>query len=377
MSISKRTFLKLTTASLAVLAGAGTPAFAKEGVIDVFFNSSSNVVEFWAAHVKPGFEAANPGVTLNLVPGGGGASMNALAERAYAALSTGDDPQVDLMEAIGPYHPKGAIEDGLWVDWTAAGIEGFENINPVVMQNEWSLPYRGSQVVMMFNADKVGTAPATFEELVAWIKANPGEFAYARPDVGDSGAVFIERAMQELVDQDPTKFTDTNYTDEYAAPIFAKLWDLLNEIEPYLYKEGEYTAGNTPSIQLLASGAISMTVAWSDMALTAINEGVVPPSTGLAQLQDLPFTGGFSSVLVPTNAGNKDLVMTLSEYLISAEVQNKVVTELGGFPGIMWDAMDPELAAKYSATAPTSIPAFPGGTWEPPLFDGWYRNVAS
>lgn len=379
MGLNRRDFLR-NTAALGIGGMAtslfATRAAAAEGVLDIFFNSDTNIVEFWASAVKPAFEAANPGVTLNLVSGGGGASMNSLSERAFAALQSGTDPQIDMMEAIGPYHPPGAIEAGLWVDFSTLGLSNMGKVNPAVIDNQWSLPYRGSQVVMMYNAEKVPTPPKTFEELVAWITANPGQFAYARPDQGDSGACFIERALQEVMGRDESLFTNENYTEEYAAPMFEKLWALLNDLAPSLYKGGEYTGGNTPSIQLLASGAISMTIAWSDMALVAMKEGVVPETTSVAQLQDLAFIGGYSSVLVPTVAANEEMSLKLADFLISAEVQNKVVEDLGGFPAINWSEMSPELQAKFANVATTSIPTFPG-PWEQYLFDGWYRNVAS
>lgn len=379
MVMKRREFLKGTAAVGlgSVAAGLmGKTALATEGTLDIFFNSDTNVVEFWASAVKPAFEAANPGTTLNLVSGGGGASMNALAERAFAALQSGTDPQIDMMEAIGPYHPEGAIEAGLWDDFSTLNLSNMSKVNPAVIDNQWSLPYRGSQVVMMYNSEKVPTPPKTFEELVAWIKANPGQFAYARPDLGDSGACFIERALQEVMGRDESLFTNDNYSDEYAEPMFTKLWALLNDLAPSLYKGGEYTGGNTPSIQLLASGVITMTIAWSDMALVAMNEGVVPETTAVAQLQDLAFIGGYSSVLVPTNAANHEMSLKLADFLISPDVQNKVVSELGGFPSINWSEMSPELQAKFANVATTSIPTFPG-PWESHLFDGWYRNVAS
>ena len=57
-------------------------------------------------------------------------------------------------------------------------------------------------------------------------------------------------------------------------------------------------------------------------------------------------------------------------------MQSKVVTELGGFPGVSWDNVSPELREKYKDLIPNSIPVFPGGDWDKAVNDGWYRNVA-
>ncbi|MGV2105905.1 extracellular solute-binding protein [Agrobacterium vitis] len=376
MRMQRREFLKYSATGVGLAVAGARPAFAAPGVLDIFFNSDTNVIDFWTQVIKPGFEAAHSGVTLNLVPGGGGSAMNSLADRAMAAFKAKKDPQVDMLEAVTPFYPTGSLEAGLWVDFPKAGLSNYNKVNPVVVQSPALLPYRGSQVVMMYNADKVKAVPTTFKELVAWIKANPGQFAYARPDLGDSGACFIERALQEVTGLNPDLFLPENYTPAYAEPLFSKLWPLLKDIQPSLFNGGEYTSGNTASIQMLASGAVSMTVAWSDMALQAMSQGVVPETTSVAQLQDLAFTGGFSGIVVPTVAANKDMVLKLADYLITPDIQNHVVTDLGGFPGIKWEFMSKELQDKFAKVAPKSIPLFPG-TWEPALFEGWYRNVAS
>ncbi|MQT14932.1 substrate-binding domain-containing protein [Segnochrobactrum spirostomi] len=378
MQMKRRDFLKLSAVGglgLALPAGSVRMAAAAPNVIDIFFNSDTNVIDFWTQTVKPGFEAAHPGVTLNLVPAVG-AAMNALADRSMAAFQAKKDPQVDILEAALPFYPPGSLEAGLWIDFSKAGLSNYSKLNPVSILSPAMLPYRGSQVVLLFNSDKVKSVPTTFPALVEWIKANPGQFTYARPDLGDSGACFIERALQEVTGNKPELFQPDNYSPATADPMFAKLWPLLKDIQPALFKGGEYTSGNTASIQLLASGAISMTVAWSDMALQAINQGVVPPTTDVGQLQDLAFSGGFSGLVIPTVAANRDIALKLADYVISPDIQNHVVEDLGGFPSIEWQYMAKELQERFAKVAPKSIPVFPAN-WEPPLFEAWYRNVAS
>ncbi|HTM78710.1 MAG TPA: ABC transporter substrate-binding protein, partial [Devosia sp.] len=41
-------------------------AFAEAGKIDWYTSSDQNILDFWTNVVKPKFEAANPGLTLNL-----------------------------------------------------------------------------------------------------------------------------------------------------------------------------------------------------------------------------------------------------------------------------------------------------------------------
>ena len=64
-------------------------ANAEPNRIDWYTGSDTNILDFWSNIVKPRFEAANPGITLNLVDGGDGAGLEAIAERALG----GDEDQ--------------------------------------------------------------------------------------------------------------------------------------------------------------------------------------------------------------------------------------------------------------------------------------------
>src|ERR1043165_5209062 len=89
-------------------------AFAAANRIDWYTSSDQNVIDFWTNVVKPKFEAANAGTTLNLVDGGDSAGVQAIAERALAALQTKTDPQADFAEGFDPRLPSGGIDAGLW-----------------------------------------------------------------------------------------------------------------------------------------------------------------------------------------------------------------------------------------------------------------------
>jgi putative spermidine/putrescine transport system substrate-binding protein len=352
-------------------------AFAAANRIDWYTSSDQNIIDFWTNVVKPKFEAANAGVTINLVDGGDSAGVQAIAERAMAALSSKADPQSDMAEGFDTRLPKGGIDAGLWVDFSKAGLSNYGKINPLAFDVPTSLPYRGSQVLLAYDTTKLPAdkAPKTWADLVAWIKANPGQFIYNRPDKGGSGGNFVRRAIWEVNGRDPSKFTVDNF-GQLGAAALPPAWDLLKDLSSSLMDQGAYTSGNTQSIQLLSQGAVTMIPAWSDQALQAIKNGVLPETTGLVQLTDLALAGGFTKIGVFSNGLNKDLALKLCDFVLSEEIQSAVITELGGFPGVSWDYVSKELHDKYKDVIPASIPVFPGGDWEKNINDGWYRNVA-
>jgi putative spermidine/putrescine transport system substrate-binding protein len=352
--------------------------FAAEGRIDWYTSSDQNILDFWTNVVAPKFEAANPGVTINLVDGGDNAGLQAIAERGLAALGSNADPQADFFEGFDSRQPVGALEKGLWVDFSQAGLSNYSKINPLGLDIPTNLPYRGSQVLLAYDTTKLDPAnvPKTWPELVAWIKANPGQFIYNRPNKGGSGGNFVRRAIFEANGKDPSKFQVDNYTAETGEAALAPAWDILKDIAPSLFEGGAYTSGNTQSLQLLGQSAVTMIPAWSDQALSAIAQGVLPETTGLVQLQDLGLPGGFSRITILSNGVNKDLALKLADFVLSEEIQSAVLTELGGFPGVSWDHVDPALREKFADIIPSSIPTFPGGDWEKAVNDGWYRAVA-
>lgn len=353
-------------------------AFAEAGKIDWYTSSDQNILDFWTNVVKPKFEAANPGVTLNLVDAGDAAGQTAIGERALAAMQTMTDPQADYFESADWRLPAGAADAGLYVNIKEAGLSNYSKINPLAFDGDYSVPYRGSQVLLAYDTTKLdpANAPKSFADLVAWIKANPGQFIYNRPDKGGSGGNFVRRAILEANGKDLGKFKIDNYTQEAGDAALNPAWDILKDLSGSLFDNGAYTSGNTQSIQLLGQSAVTMIPAWSDQAIQAINTGVLPETTGLVQLQDLALPGGFSRSVVLSNGVNKDAALKLADFILTEEVQSAVLSELGGFPGVAWDYVSQDLREKYKDVIPTTIPAFPGGDWEKAINDGWYRNVA-
>jgi putative spermidine/putrescine transport system substrate-binding protein len=374
--MNRREFLITSSAAASLLA---MPRFASAAEsIDLYSGSDANIIDFWNNIVRPAFEKAHPEAAIRVTDAGDNTGLRAIADRALAALNSKTDPQSDIFEHFDPRLPAGGIDAGLWVKFSAANIDGFDKVNPLAFDSEYSLPYRGSQVLLAYDTTKLDPkdAPKTWEQLTAWIKANPGQFIYNRPDKGGSGGNFVRRAIHEANGRDPGKFTVQNYTEDYGNQALTPAWKILTDLAPSLYEKGAYTAGNTQSIQLLAQGVVTMTPVWSDQVLQAISQGVLPETTGLVQLSDLALCGGFSRMTVFSNGAHKDAALKLSSFLLSKEIQEAIITEIGGFPGISWDHISDELRQKYADVIPKTIPTFPSGDWESKINDGWYRNVA-
>lgn len=373
--MNRREFLMVSTAATF----AATTRFAAAATrLDMYTSSDANISDFFGNVIKPAFESANSGTELNVVIARPQAALDAVVQRALAALSAKADPQLDFIEQYDPMLPIGGIDAGLWTDFSKAGLKNYGTLNKLAIQTTYGLPYRGSQVLLAYDTTKLAKdkVPKTFADLVAWIKANPGQFIYNRPDKGGSGGNFINRVVHEVSGRDPSKFKVDNYSQATADDVLGKAWAVLNDLAPSLYDKGAYTAGNTASLQLLAQGAVTMIPAWSDQALQAIAKGVLPETTGLVQLTDLALCGAFSQAVVPTNAAHRDDALKLADFLLLPETQAVILEKLGGFPAVDWSHLPQALHDKYADVIPSTIPTFPQGDWTKAVQDGWYRNVA-
>lgn len=379
--------MPITPPSAASAAGTATaeaaaPAKGEGGVINVWTDGDTNISDWLTNKVAPAFEKAYPQYTVKVTTVRGvGNGVADIMQRALAAKQTGADPQAEVFDANVSSYPD-LVKAGLFEKLDATNIPNAKDVIEAAYLNEYSMPYRGSQVLLAYDSSKVpeNEVPKTFADLLAWVKAHPGEFVYCRPDKGGSGGNFVVRAIYEATGKDPSIFKPLA-TDETPDPAitdkFAGAWELLSSIDSSIYGEGAYPAGNNPVLQLLANGSVSMATVWSDQALQALEQGVLPENIKLTQFTDLPMPGGYTPFSVPTNAANKQGALDFVNFMLSVDGQRSVVENIGGFPAVDWSMLPPELQSQYTSVITTNVPSWPGGPWDAVRNKGWYENVAT
>src|SRR5215468_11195104 len=374
---SRRLLLKAGAASAALSFSIAGARAADPTVIDVVTDGDTNISDWWTNTLKPLFERAHPDLSLNIVISRADGGNRVVAQRVVAAVQAHADPKVDYFEEFDPRDLPGSTEAGAFAKVDGALIPNFALLNPLGKETPYVIPYRGSQVLIAYDSAKVATPPKTWPDLVTWIRANPGQFIYGRPDKGGSGKNFVVRAVHEVNGRNPSLFTPDNFDEAKAKAYFAPAWEVLRDLEPALYDHGAYPAGNNPTLQLYAGGAVAMITAWSDMALQGIAQGALPETTKLVQLQDLGLCGGFAFSSIPASSAHKEAAFKLADFMLTPDIQQRMIADFGAFPGIDWKHLPPELATKYQDIIATSVPSFPGGAWTAALNDGWYANVAT
>jgi putative spermidine/putrescine transport system substrate-binding protein len=194
-----------------------------------------------------------------------------------------------------------------------------------------SMAYRGTAVFIAYNSDKVPVPPKTEKELHAWIKANPGRFAYNDPGTGGSGNSFVITTVYNLMPPEALTSPDEKWMAQWDAG-FA----VLKDLHPYLYKASgkvQYTVKNQGSLDLLASGAIWMCPAWADMTLDQKSRGLLPASIKLQQI-DPPLTGNITQAVIPVMSKNAEAAYKFLNFVASVEAQDILVNVMKAIPVI-------------------------------------------
>lgn len=339
-----------TEAPAAVQPTTAPAAPSEPSVINFYTDSDTNISDWIQNKIAPAFEAKFPQykVKVTIVRGIGNGDAD-VADRALAALQSNSDPQVEVIEFDATSKPD-LLKADLWQKLDATNVPNSKNLLKGVKTSDFSMPYRGSQVLLAYDSSKVpeNEVPKTFADLVTWVKAHPGQFVYCRPDKGGSGGNFVDRAIYEVTGKDPSIFKPGD-PDPALVAKFSDAWKLLRDIHPAIYDKGAYPAGNTQVLTLLSNGSVSMATAWSDQALQALEKGVLPDTIKLTQLTDLPFPGGSTMLSIPKNAKNMKGALDFVNYMLSEDGQVSVIKDVGGFPAVDWSNLPKDLQQQYTS----------------------------
>lgn len=354
---SKRLFAVLTASALLVgtLAGCGggsDSSTAESGGesgtvkdVQVWATGSDNVRQVFETLVDDfntnSEYAGTYEANLNFILSGtGGGSLADQLVAAYKANQTetefdvvdlGDD---DLTKILS------LTSEDILADLDTSKIPNAANVTaePVAAKGKIQ-PYRGTTVILAYNSETVpeNEVPKTMDELVEWIKAHPGRFAYNTPGTGGAGDSFVRTSIYNFIDDESALMSDD--------PKWEEQWDegfaFLKDLHPYMYKSGDtvvYPNKNQGTLDLLTQGEIDMCPNWADMVLSQRKAGTVPEKIKITTIEP-SFTGSVQGIAVPSYSGNKDGGYAFINYLLSPEAQTILVQDMAAIP-LVTDGVD-------------------------------------
>jgi putative spermidine/putrescine transport system substrate-binding protein len=366
----------LAVAVAAVLIPAAAPRIAGAAdavTLNVYINGDTNIFDLWNKSLLPAFTKRYPQYHTNMVGLLHGNGGQGVLDKIIAAKRAGRTTDVDLWETEPSLVEQG-MADALWVKLTDQLVPNLAKVpaEKLAATGGFGVPYRGSSVVIGYNSQFVKTPPRTFDDLVAWIKANPGKFTYCDPNTGGSGQAFVAAAIYHYASAE--KFAGNAY-DPNAESAWDPAWKLLRDLQPAMYNNGFHPNGNVAVLQLLGQQNIWMASVWSDMGLDFYKRGLVPKTVKFEQISP-PLFGGDSTVTLPALSGHLEGALTLLNWLLTPEAQELVITQVSGYPGVDWKYMPESVRRQFADVAKPYSP-LPNAKYLADLKRLWHDRVAA
>jgi len=175
-----------------------SPGLAGERVtLNVAIGADVNVVDVHKTLLGPGFKEKNPELDFNVVgTGTGEAASRAIYTKIKAQHDTGRknwDIDVALVSMIVASQ---MVREGLLHKYVpsiqaARLVTGPETKRAFGVEVDgYVVPMFHNQIAIAYNPKSVSKPPRSFEELVAWVSANPKKFGYNGIKGGVSGPGF-------------------------------------------------------------------------------------------------------------------------------------------------------------------------------------------
>jgi ABC-type uncharacterized transport system YnjBCD substrate-binding protein len=310
------------------------PAGAQQQTLNVATAGDQNMVDYIKDYLGPLFEKKNPGVKVVAVgtgPGDGGSQKiyeKLDAQKKGGAAKSDFDVVVVHQKAAGTMVQEGLLER--YKDKIATGSLVTRDTASNALGAEVSgfvMPMFHSQTAIAYNPDLVKNPPASYPELVEWVKKNPKQFGYNGIKGGMSGVAFVSGWVYAF-GGDADKLLKGPY-DANTKSAWDKAMADLKEFN----KNVVITPGNAGTLDMLNRGEIAMGPVWVDMFYTWAAEGKLPPNMRL-KLVSPGMPGQPMYYAIPAKA-NQKLAEEFIALATSPEVQAEgIVKRFNWYPGI-------------------------------------------
>jgi putative spermidine/putrescine transport system substrate-binding protein len=182
--------------------------------------------------------------------------------------------------------------------------------------------YYPSGPLLEYLPERVKQVPTTAEELLAWAKANPGRFLYARPTNSGPGRSFMMGLPYLLGDKDPKD--PVNGWD--------KTWAYLQELGQYIET---YPTGTGITMKELGDGSRDIIVTTTGWDINPRALGIVPKEARIGTLKGFHWISDANYMVVPKGLPPERMavVLDMMAFVLQPKMQAYAYDEGYLYPG--------------------------------------------
>ena len=178
--------------------------------------------------------------------------------------------------------------------------------------------YYPSGPLLEYLPGKVAQPPGSAEELLAWAKAHPNRFMYARPANSGPGRTFMMGLPYLLGDKDPKDPTGG----------WDKTWAYLEELNPSIEY---YPSGTGATMKELGEGSRDMIVTTTGWDINPRALGIVPKEAKIATLRGFHWVSDAFFMTVPKGVPDAKLAVILDMMVFVLEPAQQAVSYDEGY----------------------------------------------
>lgn len=296
-------------------------------------------------------------VTLNFVDVAGNLALTQKAIEAYRDKNPNLVAKVNFSKAPAPELPgkikaqqdagrvdidgvltgidalSAGVDQKLWIPIATEYAAKLPNLNDIYLPGAARMQQLASNQgvcivfcpagpVMEYMPDKVRQVPLTAEDLLAWAKANPNRFMYARPANSGPGRVFMMGLPYILGDKNPHDPKDG----------WDRTWSYLKELGQYVEY---YPAGTGPTMKELGEGSRDMIPSQMGWDINPRALGVVPKEAKVFFLKGYHWILDAHYLCIPKGVSNDKLAVLINflNYMLSPPAQAMTYDDGYFYPG--------------------------------------------
>ena len=325
----------------AIAAGAGWLYYSKPAPVQtttLVYETAGDINMLALAQniLGPEFEKRNPNVkVVSVHTGPGDAGDMTIVEKLKAEKDAGKqvwDVDVAMVHQVfmGEY-----IKNDLILNYSTT-LPSWKYVTTPLARNSLGTPCTGyvmpmfnSQVAIAYNPKYVTSVPKSFDDLVTWVKANPGKFGYNGIKGGMSGVGFVDGWVYWKTGK-YNLYAITGPYDKGNEQGWDQAFADLKDFNKYV----TLTAGNVGTLDMLNRGELWMGPVWVDMFYTSMLDGKMDPNIKLfIPTPGLP--GQPMYFVIPKKSGNIELAKKFIDMVMSPDMQGSaIIVKYNWYPGI-------------------------------------------